>query len=177
MSDAIGAVFHAQMKEVAASAVLKCYIKYLVKSGLATSADAVREKIGELVTSALNRGAITQEFVERLNAKLDHSCLFLKTMDACHAKEKFIDMSLIRCLMHIDVESMSGEDAALMNEAKECFAHLIELRNKLVTRYGDLFLGLCLSFYGEYKNLFDPGFEKLVRELVGSVDDCPHVAL
>lgn len=177
MSETIGAALHAKMKELAAAAVLKCYVKYLVKSGISDSADAVKEKIGTLCSTALDRGEISQDLVACIISKIDRSSLFLKSCDSLHSREKFIDMALVHGLMHHEFDMLSGEDAELVAEARECFKHLLQIRNKIVEKYGDLFLGECLNFYNEYKNLFDSGFEKHVREMTGDNGTESHITL
>jgi len=177
MSETIGAALHAKMKELASVAVLKCYVKYLVKNNMAASAEAVKEKIGPLCSAALDRGELSQYSIESIVGKIDKSALFMKTVDSKHAREKFIDMELVNGLMRSDTALLAGEDKELVDEARECFQHLTQIRNKLVARYSDIFVGECENFYNDYKNLFDAGFEKRVKEMTGNDGLEAHITL
>ena len=75
------------------------------------------------------------------------------------------------------LESLEGEDAELVSESKELFDRMIKLRNKIVSKYSDIFLGECQNFYNDYKNLFDPGFEKRVKEMTGNEGLESHITL
>ena len=167
MSDTLGAALQSKIRELASMSILKCYVKYLVKSNIASSAESVKEKIGPLCSAALDRGEMSQYSIESITSKIDRSALFLKTVDVSHAREKFVDMELVNGLMRTDCDLLAGEDKEIVDEAKELFSHLTNLRNKIVNKYGDIFLGECQNFYNEYKNMFDPGFEKRVKEMTG----------
>ena len=177
MGNTLGAALHAKMKELASMAVLKCYIKYLVKNNMASSAESVKEKIGPLCSAALDRGELTQYSLESITSKIDKSALFLKTVDSNHARDKFLDMELVNGIIKTDCSLLAGEDAEIVSESKELFDRMIKLRNKIVSKYSDIFLGECQNFYNDYKNLFDPGFEKRVKEMTGNEGLEPHITL
>lgn len=177
MSETLGAALQAKIKEMASVAILKCYIKYLVKNNMASSAEAIKEKIGPLCSAALDRGELSQYSIEFVTNKVDKSALFLKTVDTQHAREKFVDMELVNGLMRTDCALLAGEDKEIVDEAKELFNHLTQLRNKIVSKYSDIFLGECQNFYNDYKNLFDPGFEKRVKEMVGNEGLESHIKI
>ena len=177
MSETLGAALQAKIKEMASMAVLKCYVKYLVKSNMASSAESVKEKIGPLCSVALDRGEMSQYSIESITSKIDKSALFLKTVDNKHARDKFIDMELVKGFMNTDCSLLAGEDKEIVDESKELFDHLTKLRDKIVSKYGDIFLGECQNFYNEYKNLFEPGFEKRVKEMVGNEGLESHIKI
>ena len=177
MSETLGAALQMKMKEMAINAVLKCYVKYLVKSNKVASAESLMDAIGPLCSTALDRGELSQYSIETLTSKIEKSSLFLKTVDSRHARGKFMDMELVHGLMNTDCSLLAGEDKEIVSESKELFNRMMDLRNKIVTKYGDIFLGECQNFYNEYKDMFDPGFEKTVNEMTGDVKSDLHLAL
>ena len=86
-------------------------------------------------------------------------------------------MELVNGIIKTDCSLLAGEDAELVSESKELFDRMIRLRNKIVSKYSDIFLGECQNFYNDYKNLFDPGFEKRVKEMTGNEGLESHITL
>ena len=175
MEGTLGVALQSKMNEVAVIAVIKEYIKYLVMNKLAGDKDAVKAKIGGICSAALDRGIITQATIETIMSKLDKCELFYNTVECACQREEFLSKALCKGLLELDGATLTGEDAALISEAKEVFAKAKELRDRLVAQYKDLLLGLAQNFYNEYKNLFDPDFEKSICCLLGCCEAAPKV--
>ena len=165
MDKPTNALTQSTVANLATVATIKSYIKYLVNEGIATTPDAVKAKIGPLCSAAIERGTLTQVALDEIYDQLPKSELFLQTKQAKHSQEQFIGHALFQGVTDNQLKPLTGEDAALFNEAKELMAHLMEIRNKLINKYGDLFLGQSSEFYNQYQKLFDAGYSKKAKQL------------
>ena len=148
-----------KLRDAAIIALLEDYGKFLMKKGLVADVEAVKAKLGEICSPAIDRGIITQAIIDHVFGNIEKNMPKYTADKADKCCKKF--------LKHALVEEMA--EVADMNTLDPDFQKAIDLYNQckaatevLIEKYGNNIKAHACAFYNEFKNLFDPAFSECV---------------
>lgn len=167
MSDSkpIGAMLHNTIKELSHVGIIKQYAAYLVDKGMVSNFDALKKYLDPIMSTAIDRGDMSLPSVESLCAELKSNTSMYFKANRKEMHDAYLDHALLSGVIKDDMSRLASEDYELFLEAKDAMTNLMNVRKKIVDKYGDLFLGLSSAFYNGYKKMFDAGFEDVMRRM------------
>ena len=134
--------------------LMKQYAKYLLKNNIVTSKEEAKQKIGEVLSPALDRGVITQSVLMCVCTWIDNECCASEAQHDARRNAKFICKALCE-----DLPGMaSGDMPALIQKAAALKAELKQLCVQIEAAYGANIKSCVQSFIAEFGNLMDQGF-------------------
>ena len=134
--------------------LMKQYAKFLMKKGIVTDKEAVKQKIGTVLSPALDRGIITQAVITNVFNAIDTDICGGQVQCEARCKEKFIAKTLCEFLPTFSAEDMPEQikrAAALKQELKA-------LCSQISNVYGANVCASVQKFIGEFGNLMEPEF-------------------
>lgn len=150
----------AVVKEAAVIAMLEDYARYLMKHQKVTSTAECKEKLGQIITLAMDRGEASQDTLAHLDRWLAKQTVHTELTCLSHHVEKFLAHALTEELCEI-LDDAKVEDETAYAE----FRQVNELRKQyeaaatsLIGKYGEQLKSMAYQFLTNYKSAFDPEF-------------------
>lgn len=134
--------------------LMKQYAKYLLKNNIVADKEAVKQKIGEVLSPALDRGVVTQSIVSCVCNWIDNDCCASDSQHEARRNAKFICKALCE-----DLPTMAADDMPeIIKRAAALKQELKDLCIKIEAEYGSNIKCSIQKFMSEFGNLMDPGF-------------------
>ena len=147
-------------------ALLEDYGRYLLKHGGVTTMDECKEKIGVVLTAAIDQGIATQNTLQHLERWLSKRTVNTELTCCCKRIEKFFAHALVEEMGEVleELQLTADPSAAEFMEAYKVYQDLHQRTNMLITKYGDQVKAQAAAFVSSYKQLFDPGFVQKIEQ-------------
>lgn len=134
--------------------LMKQYAKYLIKNNIVADKEAAKQKIGEVLSPALDRGVVTQAIVSCVCNWIDNECCVNEQQDCARRNAKFICKALCE-----DLPAMAADDMPdMIKRAAALKAELKQLCVQIDATYGANIKSSVQKFIAEFGNLMDPTF-------------------
>ena len=148
--------FDMAIKAASIITLMKKYVKFLFKKGHITSCEEAKQKVGEILSPALDRGIVSRAVLEEVIAWITKECRDneMHYMNCC--KKKMVCKTLCESISAVSFQSVPELVQKAINLKKELDAVSEELFNQ----YGENVRCSMDEFMNEFGNLFDPEFLK-----------------
>ena len=134
--------------------LMKQYAKYLLKNNIVTDKEAAKQKIGEVLSPALDRGVVTQAIISCVCNWIDNDCCASESQHDARRNAKFICKALCE-----DLPEMTADDMPdVIKRAAQLKAELKQLCVLINATYGSNIKSSIQKFLSEFGNLMDQSF-------------------
>lgn len=134
--------------------LMKQYTKYLLKNNIVASKEEAKQKVGEVLSPALDRGVITQSVLSCVCNWIDTECCGSELQHNVRRNAKFICKALCEDLPQIASNDMPD----IIQKAAALKAELKQLCIQIESAYGANIKASVDKFIAEFGNLMDAGF-------------------
>ena len=154
------------LRESAIVALLEDYGRFLLKHGKVSSIEECRNKIGVVISAAMDRGDVDANVLSHLERWLSKRTV--NTNFTCCAKrtEKYLSHALVEEMGEVMAEKEVLNDPSLaeFKAAYELYTQYKAAVNGLISKYGQEVKAEAGRFVTDFKNLFDPEFVSKIEE-------------
>ena len=134
--------------------LMKQYAKFLMKSKITTDKEAAKQKVGAVLSPALDRGVITQAVITNVFNAIDNDICGGQVQCEAKCKEKFIAKTLCEFLPTFSASDMPE----IMQKAAALKQELKALCSQISNAYGANVCASVQKFISEFGNLMEPEF-------------------
>ena len=147
-------------------ALLEDYGRYLLKHGGVTTMEECKEKIGVVLTAAMNQGVATQNTLQHIERWFSKRTVNTELTCCCKRVEKFFAHALVEEMGEVleELQLTADPSASEFMETYKAYQDLKQKLNLLITKHGELVKAQAATFVNSYKNLFDPGFVQKIEQ-------------
>ena len=142
------------------SGLMKQYAKFLMKKGIAADKEAVKQKIGEILSPALDRGTITQAVISSVFNWIDTELCGNSVQLEARCKAKFICKTLCESLPTFESENMPE----VIKQAAALKQQLKTLCDQIANIYGANIQASAQKFISEFGKQMEPEFVQKVSQ-------------
>jgi hypothetical protein len=134
--------------------LMKQYVKYLFKHNVVSDKEAAKQKVGVVLSPALDRGVITQAVLACVCNWIDNECCATEANHEARRNAKFICKALCE-----DLPGMAADDMPeIIKRAAQLKTELKQLCVQIEGAYGANIKSSVSKFLNEFGNLMEPEF-------------------
>lgn len=161
------AIQTAVMRESAIVALLEDYGRFLIKHKRVSSMEECRDKIGQIISLAMDRGDATQNTLAHIERWLSKRTVNTDFTCCCKRIEKYLSHALVEEMGEVMQEHNIAPDDPSYAEFKQAYDLYLQCKQAteaLVAKYGQQVKSIAAQFIMEYKQAFDPEFVAKVEQ-------------
>lgn len=161
------AVQVAAIRESAIVALLEDYGRFLLKHKRVSSMEECRDKIGQVISIAMDRGDATQNTLAHIDRWLSKRTVSTDFTCCCKRIEKYLSHALVEEMGEVMGELGVTPDDPSYAEFKQAYDLYLQCKQAteaLIAKYGQQVKSIAAQFIMEYKQAFDPEFVVKVEQ-------------
>lgn len=161
------AVQTAVIRESAIVALLEDYGRFLLKHQRVSSMEECRDKIGQIISLAMDRGDATQNTLAHIERWLSKRTVSTDFTCCCKRIEKYLAHALVEEMGEVMQEHGVASDDPSYAEFKQAYDLYLQYKQAteaLVAKYGQQVKAIAAQFITEYKQAFDQEFVAKVEQ-------------
>lgn len=161
------AVQTAVIRESAIVALLEDYGRFLLKHQRVSSMEECRDKIGQIISLAMDRGDATQNTLAHIERWLSKRTVSTDFTCCCKRIEKYLSHALVEEMGEVMGElGVASDDPnyAEFKQAYDLYLQCKQVTEALIAKYGQQFKAIAAQFIADYKQAFDPEFVAKVEQ-------------
>ena len=150
----VSASLGSAMDNAAICGLMKQYAKFLMKKGLATDKEIVKQKIGAVLSPALDSGVVTQAIISNVFSWIDTELCGNSVQMEARCKSKFVCKALCEGLPTFSADDMPE----IVKQAAALKQQLKSVCEQIANTYGANIDAAVKKFIGEFGRLMEPEF-------------------
>lgn len=157
----------AVIRESAIVALLEDYGRFLLKHQRVSSMEECRDKIGQIISLAMDRGDATQNTLAHIERWLSKRTVSTDFTCCCKRIERYLSHALVEEMGEVMGELGVASDDPNYAEFKQAYDLYLQCKQAteaLVAKYGQQVKAIAAQFIADYKQAFDPEFVAKVEQ-------------
>ncbi len=151
MNNDLSITSHNTIKQSAIVSTLKNYVEYLYDNKLVDNRLDAKQRVGEIMSPALDVGAITDNMLVEVCNYVDNRLAVVNTT-------RLREAGNVKLVSAIETLAHTTDEDELLNKYKALKQEQAELEQQLISKYGDLAIAYSNEFIDAYSKLFDTEF-------------------